>query len=449
MTHVVILGAGLAGLRSANVLANQGIYLSLLERASVAGGRIRAISARNKQERINWGQHLMMGAFHRMLAFAEELGTRHDLQTVLQPTPFVTADGREHAYRASTLPAPFHGLPGLVNLTHLSKRERLGLGLVLVGAKLQSRLQADTLDQRTAYTWLRSLGQSDHVCRVFWEPFTVATLNTPLEEASALLLATVIHRALGSRSEDALPMLPRTTYSDLYVKPMLDHAPENLSIHLNSTVQWIHQDGPDHFTLGLSDNNTMHADAVVSTLAPWDLAKLLSHEQSNLRLPLSMERFVPSPIISVELWYDQAWFKHPYAGLVDADSQWVFRHPSHWTGAAQRLSVVISAAEFLDVQGRELAEHIHQELCSRFPSCRNAGLVDFMVLHDSHATLRQPAGLEAYRPSTRTVIPGFYLAGDWTRTGLPATMESAVQSGETAAQALIEDRVQRVVEVHP
>ena len=436
MNHAVILGAGLAGLRAATILAKNGVRVTLLERGSTPGGRIRRIASRDKTETLDWGQHLMLGAYTHLLAFASELGTRHRLRPVMEPTPFVTPDGRHHAYRVSRLPAPLHGLPGLFHLTQLSKRERLLLPLVAVAAKAECRLRPEALDRCTAKDWLHRLEQSENACRSFWEPLVLATLNTPLSEASAYLLATVVDRGMFSRAEHAVPYLPETTWHDALVEPVLQNPSPLFSLRLNTTARWL-QHGPTGFRVGLNNGECLETDTVVSTLAPWDLRRVVEYEASDVRLDLPWERFQPSPIVSVELWYDRQWFAHPYAGLLGTESQWVFSHAPAKNGGPFRISVVISAAESLHGNAASLARHVHNELRGLFPECRNMEPTDFMVLRETKATMRQPTGLQSHRPKAQTAVPGFLLAGDWTATGLPATMESAVQSGCTAAHAVL------------
>lgn len=437
MKQVVIVGAGLAGLAAAVRLADEGHAVTLVERGRVPGGRVRRVPAPGGGDLIDWGQHLLLGAYHETLAFCDHLGTRDRLAPVRGVTPFVSGTGKVHPYRAGGLPGPLHALPGLLALTQLSFRDRLRIAAPALDAKRGSARRLQDLDALTAEKWLRGLGQRDAALRLFWEPVALATLNTPLAEASAGLLATVLAKGVLGRAADAAPLLPRTTLHDLLVGPACDRMKaRGGQMLLSSGVKGLVFDG--HRTTGviLDGGERVPADAVILALPPWALAPLVEDGTPLEDLRPGIQGFVPSEIVSLELWFDRAWLPYPYAGLLEAVPQWVFRHPPDKLGR-HRVSVVISAA---DVSRDGLREHVQAELKRFFPAAASAQVMDQMTIREPRATFRAVPNLSALRPGPKTRSPNVFLAGDWCDTGLPATIEGAVLSGGRAAAAMAPER---------
>lgn len=444
MAGVVIAGAGLAGLAAGVRLGDAGHRVTVLERLQTPGGRVRHIPAPGDGQRIDWGQHLLLGAYHSTLTLANHLGTRDLLVPVRGATPFVSPGGRVHPYRTGGLPGPLHALPGLLALTQIPLRDRIGLAAPALDARRRSARSLRALDERTAADWLRGLGQREATLRLFWEPVTLATLNTPLEEASAALLAVVLTKGVLSSAADAAPLLPSTSLHDLLVGPACDRIRRlGGQILPGRPAKGLVFNGARVAGVLLEDGAMVGADVVILALPPWHLAPLLREGTPLADLQAGAREFAPSEIVSQELWYDRDWLPHPYAGLLEGTSQWVFRH--HPDGAGRhRISVVISAADVIDVAPGLLAAHVASELPRYFPGAARARVLAEMTIREPRATFRAMAGLARHRPGARTRSPNVFLAGDWCDTGLPATIEGAIRSGFDAA-----DAASRAIETTP
>ena len=443
MKRVVIAGAGLAGLTAGVRLADAGFEVSVLERSGRPGGRVRRVTPRGSRAPIDWGQHLMLGCYHESLALAKRLGTESFLRRVEGLTPFLSGDGQIHPYRLGRLPAPLHVLPALAGLTQISMRERLALGLPIAAAKLQRRMRPDRLDRMSAAYWLEKNGQSKAAIEGFWEPLVLATLNTPIKEASALLLATVIDRGFFANRRDAVPLLPRTTLHDLFAGPAVDaiRSKGGRVCYGQKVEKLIENGNGDLSALLASREEKWEADFFVLALPCWDAGPLLRDKASLRLLSRAAEELGSSPIVTVELWFDRPWMRHPYAGLLGSPVQWVFNHNAKTRGgngaAGCRVSLVISPADsFIHVKKGLLVDRCLSEILRYFPEAEDARLIDSMALRAPKATFRARPGQNALRPGCRTPFRNLFLAGDWTATGLPATMEGAVVSGNRAAGAI-------------
>ncbi len=439
MSRIVVVGGGLAGLAAAVRLADAGEQVTVLERLAAAGGRVRRIRG-PADEDLDWGQHLMLGAYHATRAFARRLGTEGRLRFVERPTPLVTATGGRHLYGVGNLPAPLHALPALFGLTHLGLLDRLALGRPVLAAKLGVRLSPERLDRTSALDWLRANGQGDDAIRGFWEPLVVATCNAAPAEASAALLATVIDQGFFAEREDALPLLAEGTLDEALVAPALAAIAGRGGVVRTGEGALRLDAAPSGriASVRTTKGDTLPADGVVLAVPSWDVAELLPAELAPHGLAENVAWLGASPIVCVEVWFDRPWFEHPFAGLIGATVQWVFAHPpGRVPGAGQRLSLVVSrAGAWIERSNEGLVAGALAELRRFFPEAGAAREVATLVVRERRATFLGRPGQASRRAGTRTRSPNLVLAGDWTATGLPATIEGAVRSGEAAAAAL-------------
>lgn len=438
MTAVVV-GAGLAGLTAAIRLADAGRRVVLLERSGTAGGRARAFRGPHDTP-LDWGQHLLLGAYHATRALAARLGTAHRLSFADGPIPMARADGSHASYRVGALPAPLHLLPALAGLSHLALHERLALGAAALGAKLDARRRPDTLDRRTAADWLRAHGQSDRALRGFWTPLVLATCNADPGRVSAALLVAVLNQGFFATRDDARPILPEGTLDEVLVAPALAELRRlGADVRLREPAAALTLDPSAGAVASVvtARGERLEAEAVVLAVPPWSLPDLTAPHPALRGLGDDAAWLGTSGILCLELWFDHAWLTAPFAGLIDGESHWIFAHgPGAVPGARQRISVVRSAANPALAERRaELPESTVKELRRFFPESSAARLVAHVLVHEPRATFLGRPGQAARRRGPTSPLPNLFLAGDWTATGLPATIEGAVRSGEAAAWA--------------
>ncbi|MBM4395061.1 MAG: FAD-dependent oxidoreductase [Deltaproteobacteria bacterium] len=437
-TSAVVIGAGLAGLSAAVRLCDARVRVTVLEKGTVPGGRVRRLApGSGGRSAIDFGQHLMLGCYRQTRAYAERLGTAARLVPVDGATPFVSGPGRFHPYRVGRLPSPLHALPGLFGLTHLPPADRLGLGRAAVAAKIAVRIDPAGLDRRTAAEWLRRNGQGPQAIAGFWGPLVSATLNAPVEGASALLLATVIDKGLFAAREDAVPVLPRGLLHDVLIEPAVAavRAAGGDVRTAARAARVVTGPGGRVRAVVTAKGEEVAADVFVLAVPPWDAPGALDGIPVLEGVRRAATSLSSSPIVGVEMWFRRRWLAWPFAALLDSPVHWLFDHAD---GRGARVSAVAShATDLAATPSEEVAAIFREEVFRFFPEALEAGPVSTLVVKAREATFAARPGQHALRPACRTPVPNLWLAGDWTATGLPATIEGAVASGRTAAEAAL------------
>lgn len=445
--QVIVIGAGLAGLRAALELGRRGWLVKVLEKRSRPGGRVRRLHVRGKPEDVDCGQHLLLGCYRHTLEMAEWVGTRRQLLPVRGATPFVSRPGSIHPFRIGSGPAPLHLLPALLGLDHLDWPTRLRLARAGLAAKLGTRLWPGRLDGLTAGAWLRRHGQDRQALRGLWEPLGLATLNIPLEQASARMFATVLDRGMFAGRADITPLLPERLLDDVLVRPAVEEIRRRGGeIVYSQRVARLHADGRRLSAVETADGRRHRARAFVLA-APWyETARLAGPLEALAPLGRHCSGLGASGIVTVDLWYDRSWLEWPFVGLLHSPLQWVFAHPRQRGGPARMSCVISDAGPLLDWPARRLVAECRAELVRHFPAAA-ARVTASLVTKVPLATIRVTPGSDGQRPGPETALDNLYLAGDWTATGLPATMEGAAASGARAARLCDARHAGRIADV--
>jgi squalene-associated FAD-dependent desaturase len=426
----VVVGGGLAGLAAALECADGGAEVTLLEARPRLGGATFSIHRDGMW--MDNGQHVFLRcctAYRRLLV---RLGVEAD--TVLQErldVPVVAEDGRVFHFRRSELRAPLQLGPAIARFPFLSVRDRVGIARA---AHHLSRLDpADpSLDERAFADWLEDHGQSEEAIEGLWDLIVLPTVNLPSREASLLLAAKVFQTGLlesvdsGDIGYAGIPL--QHLHGDAGERALSE---ARSSLQLRTRAERIEPAGD-----GLAvhaGGDALPADAVVLAVPHDNAARLLPDGAlaTRDRLP----ELGASPIVNLHVVYDRPIMDLPFAAGNRSPVQYVFdRTESSGLGKGQYLAVSLSGAtRHADRKVDELRAEFLPALARLFPGARNASVESFFVTREQRATFRQAPGTRALRPGPRTRIPGLYLAGAWTDTGWPATMEGAVRSGVRAA----------------
>lgn len=459
--NVLVIGGGVAGLAAAVELASKNFPVILVEQKQHLGGRAYSFIENETGDEVDNGQHLMMGCYHSTLRLLRVINSLNNVS--LQPAlhvafrhPVENSFGKKRKIelRASSLPAPFHLLTGLLGLKSLSIGDRLSLlrvGIALMKAKPESDAR---LQQMTVSEWLRSLHQSEENRKYLWDILAIGALNDVPDRVSAALFVKVLQAAfLGKRSNSAMA-IPRKGLSKIFGEPAADFlrahggdvrmntAVEHLTVHGNriSEVQL----SP---LAGSSTGEIIVPDAVISAVPYFDVPKLFD-EQTLRKFPEfnCAEKFVSSPIVTIHLWFDADFVEEEFVALLDSPIHWVFNKTKIYgksKSGGSYLSLVISGAEqFMEMGKEELTAMALAELRRFFfneifdSENRPVSVLHSLVIKEKRATFSPRVGTEQFRPSHKTPLENFFLAGDWTDTKLPATIEGAVQSGFACAEAV-------------
>lgn len=429
--HVAVVGGGLAGITAALDCAEAGARVSLLEVRPRLGGA--ACSFEREGMLVDNGQHVFLRCCSAYRALLERLGT--ESETFLQPrlaVPVVAPGGRTAWLRRNRLPAPFHLAGSLARYRHLSTGERLA---AVRAARALSRLDPDDarLDVRSFGEWLHEQGQSENAIEALWDLIARPTLNLPAADAS-LALAVFVFRTGLLEARDAGDIgFARVPLSLVHAEPAANALRAlGADVHLRHRVERVAARGDGSFAV--EGASTVEADAVVVAVPHDRVASFLPLEAEVA--PGRLERLGASPIVNLHVVYERPVTSHPFAAAIRSPVQWVFdRTEAAGVDSGQYLAMSLSAAdEEMALSPEELCRRNLPALEELFPAARGTPVLKCFATREHAATFRAAPGVRGLRPGPRTAAPGLVLAGAWTDTGWPATMEGAVRSGHAAAR---------------
>jgi hydroxysqualene dehydroxylase len=432
---VLVIGGGFAGLAAGVALAGAGRRVRLLEAKPYLGGRARSWTDPVTNSVVDNGQHLFMGCYQATLKFLKTIGTldRIRFQKGLAVS-FLERGGRLTTLECPRLPSPFHLLAGVARSASFTRREKLEV--VRLGWRLRS--PGHTGNSRLAVDqWLRRLGQSESLRRNFWDLLCIAAMNEDPKIASAAVFERVLRLALFSSPEDSRLGLARVGLSDCYTSAAAEYIQSTGGrIDLGLPVRKLTLDGKRCTGVELGDGDCIQAESVVSAIPSFAFGEILpgglAQADSFFARITSLR---PAPIISINLWFDRPVTELEFAGLRGTTIQWLFNKGRILGHGENYLALVVSGAHrIVDRPKEELLAVALSDLADLLPEVQNAKVTRSLVVKERQATFSPSCEAEAIRPHVSTAIKGLYLAGDWTATGLPATIEGAVRSGYAAAE---------------
>ena len=437
---VLIIGGGVAGLAAAVELTTRGYSILLVEQKQRLGGRTYSFIHPETGDEVDNGQHLMMGCYHFTMKYLKTISA---LNTVnIQKTLSITFRKEKFPpleLKASSLPAPLNILIGLFRLKSLSfgnrlKLLRVGIDLLLKNPDSNEHLQSISVAQ-----WFDELGQPEESRKYLWDVLAIGALNDSTEKISAALFAKVLKTAFFGSQENASMVIPKKGLSGVLVEKAAEYIEKHGGkILLNASVKKI---GTGKFAIEnveLESGEILKPKVVISAVPYFDLPKIFSSEQMQ-RIPQlqGVDQFISSPILSIHLWFDAHFMKEELTALLDSPLHWIFNKSKMYEKEEQGLmylAVVISDADaFLNHSKEQMVELARQELVRFYPKAAVAKIIHSLVIKEKRATFSPRVGIHQIRPSNTTSIKNFFLAGDWTDTKLPATIEGAVQSGYACA----------------
>jgi len=432
---VVVLGAGYAGLAAVTDLILRGHDVTLIEGRALLGGRAHSFVDTKSGLILDNGQHILMGCYHETLDLLRQLGVMDRLYSPPRlAVPFVSEKGP--SVLAATAPDPLHLLSALLGYGELSTADKISA----VGLAVRLRLGQNPDASETVEAWMRRWQQTPNIIRALWEPLCIAALNEPVATGSAHLFAAVIRRSFLAGAADSTILLSRVGLSELFapeVKRLLEMC--RGTIRLQTPVTGLHFEGTTLREIKLGDGSVLQPEAVVSAL-PWHVLRGLLPGES--KLARACGQIQDAPIVSLHLWLDRPILREPFVGLLDSPVHWVFsRDHIHGANPAGQeghviTAVVSGARDLVDKTGPELEELTLRELGRFLPEARDVRVLHRMVYKARSATFAATPETEPLRPDATTEWSNFWLAGDWTNTGLPATIEGAIVSGTRAARAV-------------
>ena len=431
---VAVIGGGLAGLSAASALADAGYHVELFERRPYLGGRASSYELPGTGEVVDNCQHVLLGCCTNLIDFYRRLGVEQQIRWYDEIT-FILPGGKSSTLKPGALPAPFHAAPSFLDSTVLDLKDKLAIARAMLA--LVPGLPSD--DDEDFESWLKRHGQPKSALDRFWSPVLVSALNEELNRISVRYAALVFRDSFLKSAEAGRMGVPAVPLSQLYGTAAQYIEARGGKVHLRAAVDSFRAEG-DLIRLCVGGEEIAANYAVLAT--PFNgIEKLMPDARELQSLREQARSFESSPITGIHLWFDREITPLEHAVLLERTIQWMFhkskilatRRDSAQQGSYLEL-VVSSSKTLIDKPRQEIIDLAVRELAEFFPSVREANLTKATVVKEIHATFSPSPGSDAFRPLHTSPWPRLFLAGDWTATGWPATMEGAVRSGYGAAR---------------
>ncbi|HWF02355.1 MAG TPA: hydroxysqualene dehydroxylase HpnE, partial [Candidatus Angelobacter sp.] len=405
------------------------------------GGRASSYEHPGTGEVVDNCQHVLLGCCTNLIDFYKRLGVSDKIRWFDELT-FIEPGGRASRMAPSFLPAPLHNVPTFLGAKMLNAKDKLAIARAM--DKMSRSLPDD--GEEDFLSWLRRNKQTEQAIERFWKTVLVSALNEELDRVSVHYAAQVFRESFMKSAAGGRMGLPSIPLSDLYGSAIEYIRLRGGEVLLRSSVTAISQK-QSHVSATTNAGEQLFDSLVLA--APFQtVASLLPADAAAEPIKQQLAHFESSSITGIHLWFDREITPLPHAVLLDRTIQWMF-HKSKFhdgkenAGSGSYIELVVSASKSLVQKSREeILEMATRELAEFFPAVKEAKVVKAAVIKEIYATYSVLPGLNKFRPAAKTPWPHIFLAGDWTATGWPATMEGAVRSGYLAAEALTQGLAQ-------
>jgi squalene-associated FAD-dependent desaturase len=451
--NVIIVGGGLSGLAAACALAERGLCVTLLESRPRLGGRAGSFIDRATGMRIDNCQHVTMGCCTNFQKFCDTIGVSGFFRRETQLN-FVGPDGSIDTLAAGWLPAPLHLLSGFRRLRYLSRADRRCLSR---GLRSLARTKPADDDRRTFADWLRENHQTPTAIERFWKVVLVSALSETLDRIDVASARKVFVDAFLANRRGWEVQIPTVPLDELYGSRLTDWlTSRRTTIRLKCGVEQLIVEDDRVTAVELRGGERLDAGEFILAVPHQRVAALLPESMRNVPEVAGLQRLESAPIASVHLWFDQPLTDLPHAAFIERLSQWMFNRTVIQEGGVRNAGcgiagsvitdrsplfyyqIIISASRSLAGMSQEqVIEAVVAELIDVWPAAGDAQLVHSRLVTEQRAVFSVLPGADAWRPLQQSFIANLQFAGDWTRTGWPATMEGAIRSGYLAAENVL------------
>ena len=425
MKKCVVIGGGIAGLTSAVYLSKSGINVELIESSNKLGGRAYSFKDPATGSIIDNGQHILMGCYKETLKFLRLINAEDNLiyQDRLS-IPFLNNNSEIFKLEATKLFYPLNLLMGLLNYNALRIEDKVTLIVFFIKLAFSN---INKLKDITVERWLFKEKQSENLRKSFWEIICVGALNSSTKNASAELFASILKKMFLQGNESATLIIPKFGLSETYSKPAQKFLLNNeASISFSENVLELIIVDNSVKKIITSKREIEDFDYLISAIPLPALKKFYTDNK------LAKIDFENSCIVTIHLWLKENPLSEKFYGLIDSPIHWIFNHGDH-------ITLVISDANHLvNIDKNEIYKMCEDEL-NKYANITEGNISAYKIIKEKRATFIPSSDVLSKRPGVKTNVYNLFLAGDWTDTGLPATLEGAVQSGKIAAELVIKN----------
>lgn len=442
----MVIGGGLAGLAASVALAEAGWRVRLFEQRPFLGGRATSYVLPDG-EHVDNCQHVTLGCCTNLEDFYRRVGSADKIK-FFDRLVFLDPQGRRGEMKAGILPAPFHLLGSFAKFAPLTLRDKLSIARAMLRIVMAGGHPGDLHENPgiSMLEWLRRRRQTPGAIGRFWRVVLVSALDEELGNTDARFGVDVFWKAFLSNRTGYRMGVPAVPLAELYdgCQAAIEH--KGGEVMLRAPVRGLRIENGAIAAVQFDEGREETADAYVFAVPHSAFAELLPQSaRHNDAAFANLGKLKVAPITGVHFWFDRAVMAEPFVTLLDTTTQWIFNKTALYgntdgknAGGGQYLQLVISASyDLLQKPRQEIIDLCLQEVRQALPAARQAQLVKATVIKEAAATFSPEPGVDRWRPAQATTIRGLFLAGDWTATGWPATMEGAVRSGYLAAEAVL------------
>jgi squalene-associated FAD-dependent desaturase len=448
LKNVIVIGGGLAGLAAGVALAESGWRVRLFEQRPFLGGRATSYVLPDG-EHVDNCQHVTLGCCTNLDDFYRRVGAFHKIK-FFDRLVFVDPQGRRGEMQAGLLPAPFHMTGAFAKFAPLTLLDKLSIAWAMLNI-LQTSGRTWDVNQFGGISmldWLRRRHQTKGAIERFWRVVLVSALDEELDKTDARYGIDVFWKAFLSNRTGYRMGVPSVPLAELYEGCKSAIEQKGGEVNLRATARRLRMENGAVTAVQFDAGHEERADAFILAVPHTAVADLVPEEaQRKDSVFRNLAMLKSSPITGVHLWFDREVMTEPFVTLLDTTTQWIFNKTALYSpqngagkdsGQGQYLQLVVSASyNLLQKPRQEIIDLCLREVRQALPGARDANLIKATVIKEAAATFSPEPGVDRWRPKQETSVPNLFLAGDWTDTGWPATMEGAVRSGYLAAEAVL------------
>ncbi|QQS37719.1 MAG: FAD-dependent oxidoreductase [Ignavibacteriales bacterium] len=423
MKKCIVIGGGFAGLSAASFLCSKGFKVKLIEASPKLGGRAYSFNDKATGDVVDNGQHIMMGCYSETLSFLNLINAEKNFEFQKNlKINFVTENADIIELKVPAIPYPINLMIGLLRYRAIPLKDRLGIINFFISLFFTN---TNSLNNKSVLQWLRGKKQTEKTIQSLWAIIAIGALNTNLEKASASMFANILKQIFLKGNFNSTIILPATGLSESYVKSASDYILSNGGeIKTSEQVDTIEVVNEKAHVIKTSSGIEKDFDFVLFAVPHFALNKITGADE------LTMIEFEYSPILTFHVWLENNNLEKTFYGLIGSELHWVFNKVTH-------LTIVISdAGHLIKKEDDALIQIVKREL-KKYLNIHESDVKNIRIIKEKRATFVPSNKIENGRPSAKTKLKNVFLAGDWTNTNLPSTIESAVLSARLAVDEIL------------